>query len=108
MTLQTCARFGPGRKLDRARVAYSRQLGCRSRFGVAMFNHRDRGGIQMHLLRLLTVAAFLVSGSVAVATSLGVDLGSPGIKDSVIPAVLAAPNVQFQGQTIAMDFSFQN
>jgi len=62
----------------------------------------------MHLLRLLTVAAFLVSGSVAVATSLGVDLGPPGVKDSVIPADLAAPNVQFQGQTIAMDFSFQN
>jgi hypothetical protein len=62
----------------------------------------------MHLLRLLTVAAFLVSGSVAVATPLWVDLGSTGVIHGVHPADLSAPNVQFQGQTIAMDFSFQN
>ena len=62
----------------------------------------------MHLFRLLTVAAFLVSGSVAVATSLGVDLGPPDVIRGVHFADLAAPNVQFQGQTIAMDFSFQN
>ena len=36
----------------------------------------------MHLLRLLTVAAFLVSGSVAVATPLWLDLGEPtGVLD---------------------------
>ena len=67
----------------------------------------------MHLLRLLTVAAFLVSGSVAVAIPLSVDLKTPetpGVIDDGIPlaVVLETPNVQFQGQTIAMDFSFQN
>jgi hypothetical protein len=111
MTLQTCTRLAPGRKLDRAWVAYSGQLGCRSRFGVATVDHRGEGGIQMHLLRLLTVAAFLVSGSVAVATPLWVDLDNLD-KLPVIHGVhqvdLAAPNVQFQGQTIAMDFSFLN
>src|SRR4029077_15080273 len=107
MTLQTCARFAPGKKLDRARVAYSRQLGCRSRFGVAMFNHRERGGIQMHLSRLLTVAAFLFSGSDAVAIPLWVDLGETGVFHTGQIADSGAPNVQFAGQNIDIDFSFQ-
>src|SRR6476660_1609633 len=108
MTSQTCARFAPGRKLDRARVAYSRHLGCRSRLGVAMVDHRERGGIQMHLLRLLTVAAFLVSGSVAVATPLWVDLGPTGVVHNNRTVDSGAPDVQFAGQNIDINFLFQN
>ena len=107
MTLQTCAQFARGRKLDRARLAYSRELGCRSRLGVAMVNQRERGGIQMHLLRLLTVAAFIVSGSVAVATPLWLDLGPTGVvHNRTVDS--GAPDVQFAGQNIDIDFSFQN
>src|SRR5947207_4624152 len=108
MTLQTFARFAPGRKLDRARVAYSRQLDYRSRFGVAMVNHRERGGIQMQLLRLLTVAAFIVSGSVAVATPLWVDLGPTGVVHNNRTVDSGAPDVQFAGQNIDIDFSFHS
>ena len=62
----------------------------------------------MHLLRLLTVAAFLVSGSVAVATPLWVDLGPTGVLHSSRTVESGAPNVQFAGQNIDIDFSFQN
>jgi len=62
----------------------------------------------MHLLRLLTVAAFLVLGSVAVATPLWVDLGPTGVVHNSRTVDLAAPNVQFDGQTIGIDFSFEN
>ena len=73
-----------------------------------MVNHRERGGIQMHLLRLLTLAAFLVSGSVAVATPLWVDLGPTGVVHNSRTVDSGAPNVQFAGQNIDIDFSFQN
>jgi hypothetical protein len=62
----------------------------------------------MHLLRLLTVAAFLVSGSVAVATQLCIDLGPTGVVHSSRAVDSGAPNVQFLGQNIDIDFSFQN
>ena len=62
----------------------------------------------MHLLRLLTVAAFLVSGSVAVATPLCVDLGPTGVVHDSRTVDLWAPKVQFAGQNIDIDFSFQN
>src|SRR5438045_4224347 len=62
----------------------------------------------MHLLRFLTVAAFLVSGSVAVATPLWVDLGPNGIVHDSRTVDLRAPNVQFAGQNIDIDFSFKN
>ena len=62
----------------------------------------------MHLLRLLTVAAFLVSGSVAVATPLWVDLGGTGVVHNSRTVDSGAPNVQFAGQNIDIDFSFQN
>jgi len=65
----------------------------------------------MHLLRLLTIAAFIVSGSVAVATPLWVDLGPTDVLNSSrlpLAVDLPAPNVQFQGQNIVFDFSFQN
>jgi len=61
----------------------------------------------MHLLRLLTVAAFLVLGSVAVATPLLVDLGPTDVVSSRT-VDSGAPNVQFLGQNIDIDFSFQN
>ena len=61
----------------------------------------------MHLLRLLTVAAFLVSGSVAVATPLWVDLGPTGVVHNSRTVESGAPNVQFLGQNIDIDFSFQ-
>jgi len=61
----------------------------------------------MHLLRLLTVAAFLVSGSVAVATPMWVDLGPTGVVHNSREADFRAPNVQFAGQNIDIDFSFQ-
>lgn len=62
----------------------------------------------MHLLRLLTVAAFLVLGSVAVATPLWVDLGPSGVVHDNRTVNSGAPNVQFAGQNIDIDFSFQN
>ena len=62
----------------------------------------------MHLLRALTVAAFLVLGSVAIATQLWVDLGTTGVVHSNRTVDLRAPNVQFAGQNIDIDFSFQN
>ena len=63
----------------------------------------------MHLLRLLTVAAFLVSGSVAVATQLWVDLGPPtGVLHDSRTVKSGAPNVQFAGQNIDIDFSFED
>jgi hypothetical protein len=62
----------------------------------------------MHLLRLLTVAAFLVLGSVAVATPLWVDLGPSGVVHNNRTVDSGAPNVQFAGQNIDIDFSFQN
>jgi len=62
----------------------------------------------MHLLRLLAVAAFLVLGSVAIATPLWVDLGSTGVVHNNRTVDSGAPNVQFAGQNIDIDFSFQN
>jgi hypothetical protein len=62
----------------------------------------------MHLLRLLTVAAFLVSGSVAVATPLCIDLGPTGVVRNSRTVDSGAPNVQFLGQNIDIDFRFQN
>jgi hypothetical protein len=62
----------------------------------------------MHLLRLLTVAAFLVLGSVAVATPLWVDLGPSGVVHNSRTVDSGAPNVQFAGQNIDIDFSFQS
>src|SRR5438874_3172483 len=62
----------------------------------------------MHLLRFLTVAAFLVSGSVAVATPRWVDLGPNGVVHDSRTVDLRAPNVQFAGQNIDIDFSFKN
>jgi hypothetical protein len=62
----------------------------------------------MHLLRLLAVAAFLVLGSVAVATPLWVDLGPTGVVYNSRTVNSGAPNVQFAGQNIDIDFSFEN
>jgi hypothetical protein len=62
----------------------------------------------MHLLRLLTVAAFLVLGSVAVAIPVPVNLGPTGVVYNSRTVDLAAPSVQFEGQTIGIDFTFQN
>ena len=62
----------------------------------------------MHLLRLLTVAALLVPASVAVAILLPIDLGPTAVVYGSRPVDLSAPNVQFQGQNIVFDFSFQN
>jgi hypothetical protein len=59
-------------------------------------------------LRLLTVAAFLVLGSVAVATPLWVDLGPTDVVHNSRTVESGAPNVQFAGQNIDIDFSFQN
>jgi hypothetical protein len=60
------------------------------------------------MLRFLTVGAFLVSGSVAVATPLWVDLGPTGVVHDNRTVDLWAPNVQFAGQNIDFDFSFEN
>ena len=62
----------------------------------------------MHLLRLLTVAAFIVSGSVAVATPLWVDLGPTGVVHNNRTVDSGAPDVQFAGQNIDIDFSFHS
>jgi hypothetical protein len=60
------------------------------------------------MLRLLTVAAFLVSGSVVVATPLSVDLGPTGVVHDSRTVESGAPDVQFEGQMIGVDFGFQN
>ena len=60
------------------------------------------------MLRFLTVGAFLVSGSVAVATPLCVDLGPTGVVHDSRTVDLWAPNVQFAGQNIDFNFSFEN
>ena len=62
----------------------------------------------MRLLRLLTVAAFLVLGSVAVAIPLQVDLGPTGVVHDSRTVDCGAPDVQFAGQNIDIDFSFKN
>src|SRR5947208_1434206 len=62
----------------------------------------------MHLLRLVTVAALIVSASGAVATPLCVDLGPTGVLHNSRTVDLVAPSVQFQGQMFGMDFNFQN
>jgi hypothetical protein len=63
----------------------------------------------MHVLRLLALAAFLVRASVAVAIPLAIDLGPTGVvlRDSRT-VECAGPDVRFEGQNIAIDFSFQN
>jgi hypothetical protein len=95
--------------------------------------HRKKEGSHMHLLTLGTVktlsvqnlinwsnlrhlvviiglalATFLLPTRAAFATPIPIDLGSTGVILGSHTVDLAAPNVQFQGQTIAMDFSFQN
>lgn len=61
-----------------------------------------------HLLRLLALAAFLVPASVAVAIPLPIDLGSTGVVNGSRTVDLVAPAVQFEGQNVIFDFSFQN
>jgi hypothetical protein len=126
------------RKLDRARPAYSRRIGLGYRFVVAMVNSWEKEGIYMYLLTLGTVKTLSVQNFISrsnlrhyvviiglvLATSflpprvtlatpipieIPIDLKSKStILSSHTVFDLAAPNVQFQGQTIAMDFSFQN
>jgi len=121
------------RYLDRARAAYSRRIGFGYRFVIAMVNYREKEGIYMHLLTLgtaktlsvqsfinrsnlrhyvviigLVLATSFLPPRVTLANPIPIDLGSTGVILSSHTVDLAAPNVQFQGQTIAMDFSFQN
>ena len=56
----------------------------------------------------LVLAASLLPVRLALATPIPIDLGSTGVILGSHTVDLVAPNVQFQGQTIAMDFSFQN
>jgi hypothetical protein len=49
-----------------------------------------------------------VTLATSIPIEIPIDLGSTGVTSSHTVFGLAAPNVQFQGQTIAMDFSFQN
>jgi hypothetical protein len=74
-----------------------------------MVNYREKEGI-MHLLRLLALAVFLVSApfAFAIAIPIQVDLGPTGKVYGSRPADLPAPSVQFEGQSIAIDFSFLN
>jgi hypothetical protein len=62
----------------------------------------------MHMLRLLARAVFLVPASVAVAIPVPVNLGPTGVVYNSRTVDLAAPSVQFEGQTIGIDFTFQN
>jgi hypothetical protein len=54
------------------------------------------------------LAAFLVSGSVAVATPLWVDLGPTGVVYNSRTVDCGAPDMQFAGQNVDINFSFQN
>src|SRR5437868_6034977 len=60
------------------------------------------------MLRFLTVGAFLVLGSVAVAIPLCVDLGPTGVVHDSRTVDLWAPDMQFAGQNIDFNFSFEN
>jgi hypothetical protein len=54
------------------------------------------------------MGAFLVSGSVAVASPLWIDLGPTGVVYNSRTVDCGGPDVQFAGQNIDIDFSFQN
>ena len=56
----------------------------------------------------LALAAPLLPAPVALAIPIPVDLGSTGIVHGVRQVGVTPPNVQFQGQSIVLDFSFQN
>ena len=62
--------------------------------------------------RLVFFAALVICATICVpaakAIAIGVDLGSTGIINSSRTVDLLAPNVQFEGQNIVFDFSFQN
>jgi hypothetical protein len=70
---------------------------------INLSNLRSRG-----VIIGLVLAASLLPVRLALATPIPIDLGSTGVILGSHTVDLAAPNVQFQGQTIAMDFSFQN
>jgi hypothetical protein len=98
-----------------------------------MVSYEEQEGIYMHLLTLGTIKNLSVQNSInrsnlrdygviislVLATSflpprvtfaipVPIDLGPTGMVKSSRTMDLAAPNVQFQGQNIVMDFSFQN
>jgi hypothetical protein len=98
-----------------------------------MVNYREKEGIYMHLLTLGTVKTLSVQNfinrsnlrhyvviiglvlatpflppRVTFAIPVPIDLGPTGIVNGSRTMDLAAPNVQFQGQNIVIDFSFQN
>jgi len=56
----------------------------------------------------LTMGAAILWTQVAFATPLSVDLGSTGVVHGSRTVDLPAPSLQFQGQNITIDFSFQN
>lgn len=115
------------RSPDRSQAAYSGSL------GLVIGSWRDdyssgRKGIHMHPLVFgtlrnlinrsalghrvivigLTMGAAILWTQVAFATPLSVDLGSTGVVHGSRTVDLPAPSVQFQGQNITIDFSFQN
>jgi hypothetical protein len=108
MTLQTFARRAGGRNWIGQEWLTPESSAAVPDLASQWLINRERGGIQMHLLRLLTVAAFIVSGSVAVATPLWVDLGPTGVVHNNRTVDSGAPDVQFAGQNMDIDFSFKN
>jgi hypothetical protein len=71
---------------------------------INLSNLRSRG-----VIIGLVLAASLLPVRLALATPIPIDLEpSTGVIRGSDDAPLAVPNIQFQGQTIAMDFSFQN
>jgi hypothetical protein len=70
---------------------------------INLSNLRSRG-----VIIGLVLAASLLPVRLALATPIPIDLGSTGVIRGSDTVDLAVPNIQFQGQTIAMDFSFQN
>ena len=71
-------------------------------------NFINRSNLRHYVVIIgLVLATSFLPPRVTLATPIPIDLGSTGVIHGSHTVDLAAPNVQFQGQTIAMDFSFQ-
>jgi hypothetical protein len=72
-------------------------------------NFINRSNLRHYVVMIgLVLATSFLPPRVTLATPIPIDLGSTGVMLSSHTVDLEAPSVQFQGQTIAMDFSFQN
>ena len=86
---------------------YLLTLGTAKTLPVQNFINRSNLRHYVVIIGLVLATSFLPP-RVTLATPIPIDLGSTEVIHGMHTVDLAAPNVQFQGQTIAMDFTFQN